>query len=302
VLCSLGRARFHRPGPSQEDRRRDVAGLATALVGCLSEEGLPRTHRRLTKALRRAQAGKMSAKEMLQAIRRAVPDAALPDLAGRGPNVVPATGPLNVPTAYPPDAEMAPAVLSPSPTNIAGGRQGGSRSGRAGALILARRWLVIAGLGTAAALLAVAAAKVVLGPPGAERPALAGPAGVSSPAPAGGATFCPPEDGGCRPLPMSGTEFSTPTGSWNLGQPGDVVVLGRWTCHDPATPAVLQPATGRVWLFDSWSTGSGGERGRLLATIPDARSLVTVPGTSACDRLAVVRDGHRLTVLAPGGR
>ena len=39
---------------------------------------------------------------------------------------------------------------------------------------------------------------------------------------------------------------------YEVGEPGDVVVLGHWSCAPVATPAVLRPATGELFVFDRW--------------------------------------------------
>ena len=37
-----------------------------------------------------------------------------------------------------------------------------------------------------------------------------------------------------------------------VGEPGDLVVVGHWDCAPLATPAVLRPATGEMFVFDAW--------------------------------------------------
>lgn len=70
-----------------------------------------------------------------------------------------------------------------------------------------------------------------------------------------------------------------------IGRAGDVVVEGRFDCHDVA-PALLRPSTGQVWVFPSWHARAG----RLVATRRGATSL-GVRQVDGCDRLEV-RDGQ----------
>ena len=39
---------------------------------------------------------------------------------------------------------------------------------------------------------------------------------------------------------------------YSAGRSGDVVAVDHWGCADLATPAVLRPATGEVFVFDQW--------------------------------------------------
>lgn len=276
VLCSFGRARFHGPGRiDPEVGKDDVATLAGALLGVLSDSEDRRSHRRLRRVLSQAQSGTMGAQDLRRAIRRAVPGAVLP--CGQPHNRV-AMEPR--PGAPLPVAPLGASIPSPGRLRSAWGD---------------RRKTLMRGALVAAALLAAAAWagsvgwSTLTGSSGARGPTLRRP-------------HCPPVDDGCRPLPMSGPIFSTPAGAWSLGQAGDVVVLGRWMCGGPATPAVLQPGSGRIWLFTAWTTAGGAGSRRLLATVPGARSLATLPAASGCDSLAVLRRGRPATLLQPQGR
>ena len=80
-----------------------------------------------------------------------------------------------------------------------------------------------------------------------------------------------------------------PAGRYAIGQPGDVVVMGRWGCGPTAFPAVLRPGTGDVWTFDSWATSADPVVGRFVGRVASAWSLRVVPGRSGCDGLEIVR-------------
>lgn len=109
---------------------------------------------------------------------------------------------------------------------------------------------------------------------------------------------CPALDEGCQPLGATEGVVEVPAGHFRIGRPGDVVVLGRWQCH-AALPALLQPATGRVWVFDSWPAGGASQPGRLVAQVPAAVSLRVDPDASGCDRLQVTRRGGAAVVVHP---
>jgi hypothetical protein len=44
-----------------------------------------------------------------------------------------------------------------------------------------------------------------------------------------------------------------PPDRFALGEPGDVLLLGRWHCARAATPALYRPATGEVFYFSQWA-------------------------------------------------
>lgn len=43
--------------------------------------------------------------------------------------------------------------------------------------------------------------------------------------------------------------------AYEIGQPGDQVVIGDWDCDGTPTPAVLRPRSGEVFRFDTWGGG-----------------------------------------------
>jgi hypothetical protein len=81
---------------------------------------------------------------------------------------------------------------------------------------------------------------------------------------------------------------------FGVGEPGDEAVVGDWDCDGTATPGVVRPATGEVFLFDRWA-----EPGRPLTVtaalrVAGAHSLVADPAVCGGDLL--LADGTRLTV------
>ena len=112
---------------------------------------------------------------------------------------------------------------------------------------------------------------------------------------------CPPVDEGCTPVGAPGGFLTSTAGRYQVGLPGDVVVLGRWQCGPVATPAVLRPSTGEVWTFDAWPTAAQPQVGRLVDRVSSARGLRTLPQPSGCDRLEVERQGMPPATIGRAG-
>jgi hypothetical protein len=86
--------------------------------------------------------------------------------------------------------------------------------------------------------------------------------------------------------------LTTATGRYLVGEPDDVVVLGRWLCDSIALPAVLRPDTGELWAFATWPTSSRGVPGQLVAKqLLGAWSLRVLVRASGCDQIEVERRG-----------
>lgn len=81
-------------------------------------------------------------------------------------------------------------------------------------------------------------------------PAPTWPAGCDVPEPTG-----PDVDGDTCPdaIELVGTTATIGTVRIELGEPGDLVALGDWSCDGIDTPALLRPSTGEVFVFDAWS-------------------------------------------------
>jgi hypothetical protein len=165
----------------------------------------------------------------------------------------------------------------------------------------ARRTAVTAAAGTlgvalvAGGLLAVA--------PG-ERPAAdrGGSAAGEGGAPDGCPRAEPPvgdvDGDGCPdPLVVEGHVVSSGDDRWSLGEAGDVVAVGDWDCDGAASPAVLRPATGDVFVFPGWATDEAPVTVDAVRTIPGAELLRPEPGADGCDALVVERAGGEATVV-----
>lgn len=67
-----------------------------------------------------------------------------------------------------------------------------------------------------------------------------------------------------------------------------ITAIGTWGCG-PARPAVLDPATGRVWIFGVIPGPGGRTSGLLVGRVGGATGLAAEMGTGGCDRLTVLR-------------
>ena len=88
--------------------------------------------------------------------------------------------------------------------------------------------------------------------------------------------------------------------TWQVGEPGDLVVTAAWGCGSEATAAVVRPASGEVWVFGGWAAA-----GEELAAVPVTRVAGGVRAEAAdsdgdgCTDLVVGRDGAAPVVVHP---
>jgi hypothetical protein len=262
VLCSFGRAQLGPvAGGTAAARRDDIR----ALSGLLLDRLPPGAPSRTVRALRRAATpgpphrGR-DARWLARQLASTVPGARLPDPHG---------GPTQAG-----QAEDKPALAGRANSPAEAGRPAGATRGRAGELAAAARRrprriaIGLSVVGAGAALVTSAWPR----------------AAISS-------VPCPAADLGCTAVRMSKGILVTATGRYQLAGPGDVVVVGRWSCGPNALPAVLGQATGEVWTFRAWPTPAHPEVGQLAGRVPLAQSLRVRPEPSGCDQLVVVRRG-----------
>ena len=265
VLCGFGSARYAAGSEHLEEwRRGDVESLAKLLIDARAGVAGPRAA-----AVLRAAAGGRSRTGLrgrpvdARHIARALADAASSATPSR-PGELPAVG-----TGIPPRARDA--------------RRGGQRTA-----------LFVSGSVVATGLAAAGTLWPSLTTSSATRPE------ALRATPAFSAARCPAQDDGCVPLTAAGT----PNGRVGLGYrvvgASGVVVLGRWDCRNTSTPAVLDPATGRVWVFDSWPRSGGQVAARLVATAPGGSTLRVIPQMHTyCDRIEIEGRGQRPRVANP---
>ncbi|MCU1356192.1 MAG: serine/threonine protein kinase [Acidimicrobiales bacterium] len=99
-------------------------------------------------------------------------------------------------------------------------------------------------------------------------PALAQPVATTvppPPAPVRPHGPCPPvaepradvEGDGCpEAVHIAGSTIQVGSRRFAAGEPHDLIAVGDWDCNGTATPAVIRPATGEVFVFARWATSS----------------------------------------------
>jgi hypothetical protein len=138
------------------------------------------------------------------------------------------------------------------------------------------------------------------------RPHVDGTAGAVPPAPpsctpaAAAATSARPD--GCNAsVGITGRTVTVGERRFELGQPGDVVMLGAWHCDGTTMPALLRPATGEVFVFDAWASPGHDVTVHPAAVVHGARTLQAMPEANGCTDLSVVlADGTTRAVRIPG--
>jgi len=105
-----------------------------------------------------------------------------------------------------------------------------------------------------------------------------------------------------RPTPVTEPVVEVAGRRYQVGEVGDVVVVGDWRCEGSPEAAVLRPTTGDVFLFDGWAAPGEQLAAPAVARIDSAVDLVAeaaAPGT--CPTLtAVLADGRRRPVELAG--
>ncbi len=258
VLCSLGRSKTTATAPDADRQHHDdLRALAAMLLQLLPPGGSGRVGRMLrglaTPGRRRP---RRDASWLARHLMSMVPDARLP-----GPGRTDAAAPAAASTPAEDDHQARYSGPLRRITAVPPGR--------------------LVGVGVGLCILATGGAVL------AERGAASGRPVAHAAGPA--AAPCPVADDGCGPIPRPGGLVVGPAGRYAIGQPGDVVVMGRWECGPIAFPAVLRPGPGDVWTFDSWATSADPVVGRFVGRVASAWSLRVVPGRSGCDGLEIVR-------------
>ena len=279
VLCSLGRGeRSVERSANERLCTDDVHALARMLLDLVPSaaptrvtrilQGVARPHRRARTRRLRPHDARWLARRLVAA----APDARLPDKRND------ATG--DSPTGT--DEFRHPSV---SGRPLSGGR---------------RRRLVV--LASGACVVILGAVLWLPGQMSSHRPR-ANPAPSGRPLRSVGAetASCPAVDDGCGPVATPGGILTTRQGRYEVGDAGEVVVLGRWHCGSAALPAVLRPGTGEVWTFDSWPTPDHGVVGSLATRAASAWTLRVGPQPSGCDRLLIERRGLRPLAMFGSG-
>jgi HAMP domain-containing protein len=102
-------------------------------------------------------------------------------------------------------------------------------------------------------------------------------------------------DGCASALTVEGTVVSGDGGRFQVGEEGDEVVVGDWDCDGTATPALLRPDAGDVFVFDRWARDGIEVTVRAVDQVPGATAVEVEPDGD-CDLLAVEGPEGRRTV------
>src|SRR4051794_25228062 len=80
-------------------------------------------------------------------------------------------------------------------------------------------------------------------------------------------------DGCPEPYSVVGAHLITSGVTYELGRPGDLSAVGDWDCDGRATPALVRPSTGEVFVFDGWAGTGRDVTVRAAAIVRDATGI-----------------------------
>ncbi|QXC62403.1 hypothetical protein KSP35_06275 [Aquihabitans sp. G128] len=109
-------------------------------------------------------------------------------------------------------------------------------------------------------------------------------------------------DGCAERFHIAGTTIEVDGERWALGQPGDHLSLGDWDCDGRATPGLVRPSTGEVFLFARWPDGSGSLTARPVLTRAHATALVTTDEDRCRAPALRLDDGRTVAIDVPSDR
>ncbi|MEJ5254395.1 MAG: hypothetical protein WHS89_03495 [Acidimicrobiales bacterium] len=102
-----------------------------------------------------------------------------------------------------------------------------------------------------------------------------------------------------QPAPTADPPVVTVEGRrYEIGAPGDEVLVGDWGCDGRLRAALLRPATGEVFVFDGWAQEGAELEARPLTQLAPGAHLQTV-AEGDCPRLAGVLADGRVIPLPP---
>jgi hypothetical protein len=109
-------------------------------------------------------------------------------------------------------------------------------------------------------------------------------------------------DGCAEPVRFVDGVIEAGTLRWSVGEAGDVIALGNWSCSGTRSPAVLRPATGEVFAFASWATAGHDVVAPLVGQVAGARTLRAADlDGDGCNEIVVERaQGAPAVLRLPG--
>lgn len=101
-------------------------------------------------------------------------------------------------------------------------------------------------------------------------------------------------------ISVAGTVVTVGERRFEVGRPGDHVVVGDWDCDGALSAALLRPATGDVFIFPSWAE-DGELTVRPVVSVPGAARLVTEEAGGCHALRARLRSGEIVAITELGG-
>ena len=98
-----------------------------------------------------------------------------------------------------------------------------------------------------------------------------------------------------EPLEVVGNEVRSGAHRWSVGDAGDVVAVGDWDCDGTVTPAVVRPATNRLYLFDAWATADVVTAASPGPTVPPGVTSIEAKGCGRADVRTATGTSHEVT-------
>lgn len=105
-------------------------------------------------------------------------------------------------------------------------------------------------------------------------------------------------DGCTEPVTVTDGAIVVGNLRYEIGEAGESLAVSDWDCDGRATPAVLRPDTGELFVFDSWAGVDAPATARLVQTVRGAVSLQG--GEPRCGVLTVVDASGATTILEVG--
>lgn len=107
-------------------------------------------------------------------------------------------------------------------------------------------------------------------------------------------------DGCFEPVVVIGRVVSAGKVSWELGNEGDLVVVGDWDGDEMATPGIVRPSTGEVWIFERWAKPDEEVFAQKVEAAPvlSAKSAKVIKNKAGLDVIEITNlDGVRQQIL-----
>jgi len=300
-----------RAVPAAQGAARALPAAQGAARAVPAAQGAARALRRLADDILSADAGERpTARALADSISASVPGARLPRLRPQGGDA---------------EAPAAPAPTTPDPLDAWRRLQSPPA---AVARMAPRRMAAIAGAAALVLVGLVGAASLRTGSPSNPPVAMDEPVGnagspttepfddgtteatVPTPPPRPVRPDCPAvppglaadvDGDGCPdPLRYAGAVLEAGSARWSVGEVGDQVATGDWSCTGERTLALFRPATGELFRFEGWAAAGSDVSATAFAMVPGGLALRAADvDQDGCHEMVVERDGGPPEVVRP---